>query len=274
MLVIDAMSISGEASLMYRGDDFASPLDVRTAFTLALSTVYRNEVPLYGDLVQIVHGANTDELSKKEDSVKDALLSQRLKIERHGAIRLGTPFELRTMASLFAILGLKAVGYYDLFVAGLPMHGTCFRPVDSESLNKNPFRVFTTLLGPDLICNAETRDLAVELLSRRHFFSTRLLDLINCAKKQNWFLNISNVDEFIHEAMKTFSWMPEASASEEEYKKLSREHPIFADIVSFKSVHVNNLTSRSLNIAASHAKIISALILVFNKVSFTSYALY
>ncbi|KAL9564136.1 hypothetical protein ACKAV7_011643 [Fusarium commune] len=254
MPAIDAMSISGEPSLLYRGGDFASPVDVRTAFTLALSTVYRNEVPLYGDLVQIVHGVNTDELSKQEDSVKDALLSQRLNIERHGAIRLGTPFELRTMARLFAILGLKAVGYYDLSVAGLPMHGTCFRPVDPESLSKNPFRVFTTLLRPELICNTEIRDLAVELLSRRHIFSTRLLDLIDFAERQNWFLNVSDVDEFIHEAIKTFSWMPEASASEEEYIKLSREHPILADIVSFKSAHINHLTPRTLNIAASHAK--------------------
>ncbi|KAG5798123.1 hypothetical protein H9Q69_002867 [Fusarium xylarioides] len=254
MPAINTLSISAEPSLMYRGDDFASPVDVRTAFTLALSTVYRNEVPLYGDLVQIVHAVNTDVLSEQPDSVKDATLSQRLDLERHGAIRLGTPFELRTMARLFAILGLKAVGYYDLSVAGLPMHGTCFRPVDPESLNQNPFRVFTTLLRPELIAIAETRELALKLLSRRHIFSGRLLDLINCAERQNWLLPMSEVEEFIFEAMKTFSWMPEASASEEEYTKLSTEHPILADIASLKTAHINHLTPRTLNIGASQAQ--------------------
>ncbi|KAG5802698.1 hypothetical protein H9Q74_010502 [Fusarium xylarioides] len=254
MPAINTLSISAEPSLMYQGNDFASPVDIRTAFTLALSTVYRNEVPLYGDLVQIVHAVNTDVLSKQPDSVKDATLSQRLDLERHGAIRLGTPFELRTMARLFAILGLKAVGYYDLSVAGLPMHGTCFRPVDLESLNQNPFRVFTTLLRPELIAIAETRELALKLLSRRHIFSGRLLDLINCAERQNWLLPMSEVEEFIFEAMKTFSWMPEASASEEEYTKLSTEHPILADIASLKTAHINHLTPQTLNIGASQAQ--------------------
>ncbi|KAI1013654.1 hypothetical protein LB503_010483 [Fusarium chuoi] len=254
MPAINTRSISTEPPLVYRGDDFASPVDVRTAFTLSLSAVYRNEVPLYGDLVQIVRAVNTDVLSGQPDQVKDSLLSQRLDLERHGAIRLGTPFELRTMARLFAILGLKAVGYYDLSVAGIPMHGTCFRPVELESLNQNPFRVFTTLLRPELITNADTRELALKLLSRRHIFSDRLLDLINYAERQNWLLQMYEVEEFIHEAMKAFSWMPEASASEEEYRKLSREHPILADIASFKTAHINHLTPRTLNIDASQAQ--------------------
>ncbi|KAG9495581.1 hypothetical protein J7337_013831 [Fusarium musae] len=254
MPAINAISIPVEPSPIYRGDDFASPVDVRTAFTLALSKMYRNEVPLYENLVQIVHTVNTDVLSEHPDSMEDALLSQRLDLERHGAIRLGTPFELRTMARLFAILGLKAVGYYDLSVAGLPMHGTCFRPVDLESLDQNPFRVFTTLLRPELIVNDETRELALKLLSRRHIFSSRLLELINYAERQNWHLQICEVEEFTHESLKTFSWMPEASASQEEYRKLSKEHPILADIASFQTAHINHLTPRTLNIEASQVQ--------------------
>ncbi|KAF5233243.1 hypothetical protein FANTH_12640 [Fusarium anthophilum] len=254
MPTINAISLPVGPSPIYRGGDFANPVDVRTAFTLALSKMYRNEVPLYENLVQIVHAVNADMLSGHPDSMKDALLSQRLDLERHGAIRLGTPFELRTMARLFAILGLRAVGYYDLSVAGLPMHGTCFRPVDLESLDQNPFRVFTTLLRPELIGNDETRELALKLLSRRHIFSGRLLELINCAERQNGILQICEVEEFIHEALKTFSWMPEASASKEEYTKLSKEHPILADIASFQTAHINHLTPRTLNIGASQVQ--------------------
>ncbi|KAF4339737.1 DUF1338 domain protein [Fusarium beomiforme] len=239
-------------SITSRHDDFANPVDVRSAFTSAMSAMYRNEVPLYGDLVRIVHGVNTALLSQQPNSTKETLLSQRLDMERHGAIRLGTPYELRTMARLFAVIGLKAVGYYDLSVTGLPMHATCFRPVDPESLSINPFRVFTTLLRPDLISSTETRDLAINLLSRRNIFSSKLLDLINTAETQDWRLRISEVDDFITEAMKTFSWRPEASASEEEYRKLANEHPILADIASFKSAHINHLTPRTLDITRSH----------------------
>ncbi|EXA30891.1 hypothetical protein FOVG_17767 [Fusarium oxysporum f. sp. pisi HDV247] len=242
------------AAVMSRDDDFASPVDIRTAFTWAMSTMYRNEVPLYDDLVRIVHDVNTSILSEQPDSTKGTLLSHRLDIERHGAIRLGTPHELRTVARLFSILGLKAVGYYDLSIAGLPVHAACFRPVDSESLNKNPFRVFTTLLRPELISKAETRDLASKLLSRRNIFSPKLLELINSAERQSWRLKISDVDDFIVEAMKTFSWRPEASASEEEYRKLANEHPILADIASFKSAHINHLTPRTLDITRSQEK--------------------
>ena len=42
------------------------------------------------------------------------------------------------------------VGYYDLSVAGVPVHSTAFRPIDVESLNRNPFRIVTSLLRLEL----------------------------------------------------------------------------------------------------------------------------
>ena len=35
---------------------------------------------------------------------------------------------------LFAVMGLYPVGYYDLSVAGVPVHSTAFRPVDEAAL--------------------------------------------------------------------------------------------------------------------------------------------
>ncbi|KAG8675072.1 hypothetical protein FPOAC2_01115 [Fusarium poae] len=248
-LQINASTIT--ASVRSRDNDFASPEEVRTTFTLAMSTMYRNEVPLYGDLIRIVDDVNEGILSEQPGSTKERLLSQRLDVERHGAIRLGTPYELRTVARLFSILGLKAVGYYDLSVAGLPMHATCFRPVDYKSLDQNPFRVFTTLLRPDLITDPDTRELTSKLLSKRDIFSPKLLDFINKAETNGRLLRISDVSDFIAEAIKTFSWEPEAFASEEEYKQLAQSHPILADIASFKSAHINHLTPRTLDITRS-----------------------
>ena len=239
------------ASVRSWDSTFASPEDVRTAFTWAMSTMYRHEVPLYGDLVRIVNSVNESILSKQSGFTKERLLSQRLDVERHGAIRLGTPYELRTVARIFSILGLRAVGYYDLSVTGLPMHATCFRPVDYKSLDQNPFRVFTTLLRLDLITNPGTRELAAKLLSKRDIFTPKLLDYINEAEKNNGLLKIADVSDFIVEAIKTFSWKPEAFASEEEYKQLAQSHPILADIASFKSAHINHLTPRTLDITRS-----------------------
>ncbi|WAO93375.1 DUF1338 domain-containing protein [Fusarium falciforme] len=240
-------------------EPFMDPNDVRTAFTVAMSAMYRNEVPLYGDLIRIVQSINKEVLSAKsqladQTGIGESAVPQRLDLERHGAIRLGTPYELRTVSRIFAVIGLKAVGYYDLSIAGLPMHATCFRPIDLASLNKNPFRVFTTLLRPELLSDKEARDLATKLLTRRNIFSSRLLDLTSTAEGQSNRLTASQAEEFILEAMKTFSWRPEASATEDEYKALAAEHPILADIASFKSSHINHLTPRTLDIVASQER--------------------
>lgn len=60
---------------------------------------------------------------------------------------LGTARELATMRRLFAVMGMAPVGYYDLSVAGVPVHSTAFRPVDEAALSRNPFRVFTRCCG-------------------------------------------------------------------------------------------------------------------------------
>ncbi|KAK7227632.1 hypothetical protein V2G26_015635 [Clonostachys chloroleuca] len=158
---------------------------LRTDFTLAMSAMYKAEVPLYGDLVQIVSSINTDLIHQSSLDPKVLSLrygdaqSARLDIERHGAIRLGTPHELSTIRRLFALIGLFPVGYYDLSAAGLPMHATCFRPSTEASLLKNPFRVFTSVLRPELLENQETKELAMELLSRRKIFSDKLMRLLD-----------------------------------------------------------------------------------------------
>jgi uncharacterized glyoxalase superfamily metalloenzyme YdcJ len=54
---------------------------------------------------------------------------------------------------LFALMGMEPVGYYDLSVAGVPVHSTAFRPVSDAALLANPFRVFTSLLRLDLIAD-------------------------------------------------------------------------------------------------------------------------
>lgn len=218
--------------------------DLRTMFAHAMSAMYRAEVPLYGDLVRIVSKVNAERHagSLSADSI------QRLSLERHGAIRLGTAQELRTMRRLFRLLGMHAVGYYDLSVAGLPMHATCFRPIDTDSLEANPFRVFTTLLRPELIRNDSSKDLAQSLLRSRNIFSAPLLQILDRADQQGGHLTVDQVEAFIPEALSTFSWQPIAAANQAQYAQLRNEHPILADIACFQSAHINHLTPRVLDI--------------------------
>ena len=233
--------------------------ELRTSFAMSLSAMYKKEVPLYGDLVRIVRTVNEETLANLSDPRMvrmhhGGVASERLDLERHGAIRLGTPYELKTIRRLFALIGLHPVGYYDLSPSGLPMHATSFRPTSVASLKKNPFRVFTTLLRPDLLKDAESRRLALDLLARRDIFSAELLSLLDAADKQGGRLRKAQSDAFVREAMKTFGWRPVAAASKDDYLKLKVEHPILADVACFQSSHINHLTPRTLSISAAQER--------------------
>lgn len=222
-----------------------------------MSTMYKAEVPLYGDLVNIVQKVNENVLSLNRSSADIYDSPQRLSLERHGAIRLGTPHELYTARRIFALLGMRPVGYYDLAVAGLPMHATCFRPIDTVALEANPFRIFTTLLRPHLLASDEARQLAMRLLNRRKIFSDTLLDLLDTIEtQQNGRCNYDQGELFVREAIRSFSWQPVAAATYDEYVTLRTEHPILADIACFSSAHINHLTPRALDIGLAQAAMI------------------
>ncbi|EFR03279.1 hypothetical protein MGYG_06281 [Nannizzia gypsea CBS 118893] len=225
---------------------------LRTRFSKAMSDMYKNEVPSYADLIDIVTEVNANSISQNPLNARLGISSpdinniDRLTLERHGAIRLGTPFELSTIRRLFSQFGMYPVGYYDLSVAGLPLHATAFRPIDAEALEKNPFRVFTTLLRPDLLRN-EARELSQDILRKRKIFPNRLLDMLDDAERKGGVVP-ELVDEFIKETLEVFCWHETAATSHDEYLQLKDEHPLLADIASFQSAHINHLTPRTLDI--------------------------
>lgn len=235
------------------GSDFVPQDELRSVFALAMSAMYKAEVPQYSQLVDIVGRINKQ---KWDGTAGDKDEMDRLTVERHGAIRLGTAKELQTVGRIFSILGMQAVGYYDLSVAGLPMHATCFRPVDSTSLSRNPFRVFTTLLRPDHLMDEQARKLGQVLLQRRNIFSAELLEWLKVAENQGGHLRPEQAEAFIPQALQTFGWRPVAAATRTEYLKLREEHPILADIACFQSAHINHLTPRVLDITAAQEAMI------------------
>ncbi|KAJ5694643.1 hypothetical protein N7536_005055 [Penicillium majusculum] len=225
---------------------------LRSNFCHALSEMYKSEVPLYGDLVDVVWEADkkavqaSQKLEGSQGINPDDVLPSRHRVERHGAIRLGTAHELATICRMFAIMGMYPVGYYDLSLAGFPMHATAFRPTTQEALSQNPFRVFTTVLRVELLTE-RTRKLAQKALGNRNIFTPRLVELLNCAEKRGH-LTPEECTEFITNGLETFRWHSKATVNLEEYHLLKAEHPLIADIVSFPSSHINHLTPRTVDI--------------------------
>lgn len=240
--------------------EFVDTDNLRACFALAMSAMYKAEVPLYGDLVRIVQGVNEavlrDSASAGNYTAYDS--PQRLSLERHGAIRLGTPEELHTVRRIFKLMEMHPVGYYDLSVAGLPMHATCFRPVSASALEASPFRVFTTLLRPDLLTSSEARGVSLRLLERRQIFSDALIRLIDTAETlQQDRLTLEQGEVFVAEVIQSFSWQPVAAATHDEYNLLRAEHPILADIACFRSAHINHLTPRALDIEKAQVAMVT-----------------
>lgn len=229
--------------------------DIRTRFSRAMSDMYRAEVPQYGTLIELVRDVNEAVLAADpalRQRMVDANELDRLDVERHGAIRLGTAEELFNVRRMFAVMGMFPVGYYDLSVAGLPVHSTAFRPVDEAALSRNPFRIFTSLVRLELLDDRALAAEAAEILARRAIITPRALALIARAEAQGG-LTPTEADEFVAQAVETFRWHSEATVSAQTYKRLNAAHRLIADVVSFRGPHINHLTPRTLDIDAVQA---------------------
>ncbi|AWH20097.1 VOC family protein [Stenotrophomonas sp. ZAC14D2_NAIMI4_6] len=237
---------------------FVSPDLIRRLFAQAMSRLYRTEVPLYGALVDLVERINTQVL--EEDPALAAQLERnderaRLDEERHGAIRVGTVQELATLRRLFAVMGMYPVGYYDLSVAGVPVHSTAFRPLTAAALAQNPFRVFTSLLRLELIEDATLRAESARILERRRIFTDGALALIDQAERDGG-LSQADAERFVAEALETFRWHGDATVDLPTYHALHNAHRLVADVVSFRGPHINHLTPRTLDIDAAQGAMI------------------
>ena len=231
-------------------NSFVSADDIRSAFSAAMSVMYREEVPAYGTLMELVAKVNADTLDA-DPALKDRLDAtdslDRISEERHGAIRLGTPAELSMMRRVYAVMGMYPVGYYDLSTAGVPVHSTAFRPVGDTALKRNPFRVFTSLLRLDLIADESLRMESAAILAERRIFTPVAVELTEKAERDGG-LDKADAERFVAEVLETFRWHDKANVSADMYKRLHDAHRLIADVVSFKGPHINHLTPRTLDI--------------------------
>lgn len=229
---------------------FVSSEYIRNRFATVMSDMYKSEVPLYGELLDLVNGINETILSESKEikkQLENTGEDTRLNMERHGAIRLGKPSELFTMRRLFKVMGMFPVGYYDLATAGVPVHATAFRAIENTTLNQAPFRVFTSLLRLDLIDDAQLRASIDTILENRQIFTEKALELIDKSENQGG-LTKEDAETFVQEALETFRWHDTATVDYEMYKALLGQHRLIADVVAFKGPHINHLTPRTLDI--------------------------
>lgn len=230
--------------------NFVSPDLIRQRFSKAMSDMYRKEVPLYGALMELVEQTNRQVLDNQPQIARQLVSTgeiQRLDMERHGAIRVGTAAELATLARLFGVMGMQPVGYYDLTPAGVPVHSTAFRAVHEDALQVSPFRVFTSLLRLELIEDAQLRAFAQSVLDKRSIFTPMALTLIERAEAEGG-LNEADAEAFVLQALETFRWHHSATVTADQYRQLSAQHRLIADVVAFKGPHINHLTPRTLDI--------------------------
>ncbi|MER6138713.1 VOC family protein [Streptomyces sparsogenes] len=224
---------------------------LRAGFARRLSHLYAAEVPAYATLLKVSGEVNADVLRRHGSDAERLGSISRVTAERHGAIRVGTPRELAQLASIFAALGMRPVGFYDLRDAApapIPVVSTAFRPTDAAELARNPFRVFVSLLVPE-DRRFFSEDLAARLtgfLDSRHLFPPELLLLAERAEREGG-LPSEHAERFLELAVAAFALSREP-VDLAWYTELEEVSSVAADIGGVTTTHINHLTPRVLDI--------------------------
>ena len=223
---------------------------LRAAFARRLSDMYGAEVPAYTTLLEVSAQVNDEVITRNGDTGRLGGI-KRITAERHGAIRVGTPREMRQAGRIFAALGMQPVGFYDLREAAassVPVVSTAFRPVAAEELERNPFRVFTSMLttADRRFFDADLEARLESFLGRRELFPPELLDLASRAEREEG-LEEAAAERFLSLAVAAFELSPEP-VDRGWYGELERISAVAADIGGVTSTHVNHLTPRVLDI--------------------------
>jgi uncharacterized glyoxalase superfamily metalloenzyme YdcJ len=230
---------------------FHGAWQLRAAFAQRMAVTYGREVPAYDTLVDVAAEVNADVLARDGAAAERLGSIARVTAERHGAIRVGTPAELRAVSRIFAALGMFPVGFYDLRDAArsaVPVVSTAFRPIAAAELARNPFRMFTSMLvsddrrffSPDLQTRLDT------FLARRMLFPPALLSLAEQAIASGG-LAADDAERFLDLATSAFALSTEP-VDRAWYAELEAVSAVAADIGGVTSTHINHLTPRVLDI--------------------------
>lgn len=230
-----------------------SRTELRAAFARSLSDMYGREVPAYTTLMQVATSVNAAVLETAGAAAERFGSIERVTAERHGAIRLGTPAEMRDVATLFAGFGMFPVGFYDLrdaSTSSVPVTSTAFRPTDRAELARNPFRVFTSVLMSEdrRFFSPEVQERLRRRFAERRLFGPELLDLARRSAADDG-LDGEDAETFVRLATEVFALSSEP-VERDWYATLEAISAVAADIGGVGSTHLNHLTPRVLDIDA------------------------
>jgi uncharacterized glyoxalase superfamily metalloenzyme YdcJ len=215
-----------------------------------MAAMYGREVPAYTTLVDVAAQVNADAVAKDPHAAQRLGSLDRVTAERHGAIRVGTPAELRQVSRVFAALGMHPVGFYDLrdAASAVPVVSTAFRPLAADELARNPFRMFTSLLVSDdrRFFSAELQQRLETFLAGRTLFPPRLTELAEVAIAAGG-LHADLAEEFLVLATASFELSAEP-VDRAWYAELAAVSSVAADIGGVRSTHINHLTPRVLDV--------------------------
>ncbi len=222
---------------------------LRAKFAAALSQMYGAEVPAYTALVGACAEVNRDYAAVHPAADRFGSLD-RVTAERHGAIRVGSARELAQVSDLFAAFGMYPVGFYDLRDAAppVPVISTAFRPIDTDQLNRNPFRVFTSMLA-----TADARYFPADLRHRveRFIAARQLFDPALIAEARHIAADggaaPARAERFVAAAVSAFA-LSEEPIDRGWHDELTRVSAVAADIAGVSTTHINHLTPRVLDI--------------------------
>lgn len=234
----------------------ATPKDLlRKRLFAALSSLYAREVPLYDKLLETVRDVNARVAAAHPEQLPPGRSVEEISAERHGAIRLGRPEEMRDMGRFFACLNMYPVNFYNLAEAGAksqPVISTAFRPLADAD-----HRVFTSLLMTDRFEPA-MRQRVEGALKGRQIFSKRLLELMAISEAGDD-LSGDKADSFIAEAVGLFAWRGRAIDSRLYRDLVEARLNIAADIACFPNPHLNHLTPNTLDMDALYQEMVDRL---------------
>jgi uncharacterized glyoxalase superfamily metalloenzyme YdcJ len=230
---------------------------LRAAFAARMAAVYGREVPAYRTLVEVAAAVNAAVVARDGARAERLGSIARVTAERHGAIRVGTPSELRQASRIFAALGMHPVGFYDLRDAArsaVPVISTAFRPVAAVELARNPFRMFTSLLVSDdrRFFSADLQARIDAFLARRVLFRPELLSLAEAAVASGGLAG-DDAEQFLKLAVEAFTLSAEP-VDAAWYAELEAVSSVAADIGGVSSTHLNHLTPRVLDIDELYAR--------------------
>jgi uncharacterized glyoxalase superfamily metalloenzyme YdcJ len=234
---------------------------LRARFAVRLAEMYGTEVPAYHTLVDVCREVNEETLRARGQVVQGSprpahhprLLGsiERVTAERHGAVRVGSPRELAQIARVFAGFGMHPVGFYDLrdaSTSSVPVVSTAFRPIATDELARNPFRIFTSMLVTDdrRFFDADTQARLERFIAARELFGPDLLRLADRAADQHG-LAETDAARLLELATETFRLTTEP-IDRDWYDTLERISAVAADIGGVPATHLNHLTPRVLDI--------------------------